>query len=1158
MNKSYKSSILGYLLITILAFSPLVTVAETLEDAPVSDPVVEVAEEVQTEPEIPAVDETTPESPEEEVVDDIDEVAEEVKEEIQNENQENKEEQTEADTANNDETKDETPQEDLFDNFVKTINENVKAPIVDTFKEETSKQENIVTFVEKVELNVTYKFSYNEQVQVTFTKLPENPGSLSIEEVVLTNEQVKEFGALSNVAYDITSNMENGSFEYDLKLPVPEGVEKVSKVIYAENESELSKKNIGVVDEVKVDEVSNETVLVSEMNHFTIFIVTRDIQDFADLDWEGDRTAPTDGWVETTNTLIMSIDGSKQSTSDHHKTEGVQADIPTGKNSVKVQLLIDSDWSTVDYVRAGLWGKVARVINPANNDTAWPIIEFTNENNNPRFRVWDTISGGWTNLPEPVAYGDTVDFEVLQNPFTSEFEFYLNDNLVHSYSSVDGADNYNFYDGLILNAYNNGESYSVKWSNLELGVVKEVAETSDSKYSYLERYVAANNFGPGSSNANIFAQVLVPLTATKVRATIDGTTITSTDGVDTKLDDNIFKSGIQHGKQVWRIKKAMPVGEYDVFVEYELSGDWYPVTGGPAKAFVTSSLGVDIINPNDSKFIFRPGDSSVVRLRISDKYKSFRDAKFTINGTVFEVTRDTLGVDLRQEGNYVLVDISKASNWVPLPEGSYTAEVNVWNKANQRSFKSDEQTREFIIDATSPQVSEFTAPELVSKTLPVSVKATDNNGIESVKFYLAEKKNGVCKNNYSSIKDVVVTSGVNDVYTAEIDTSALNGEYCVLASAKDVASHTSVPLFKSVEIDNTAPVAEITFPTNNQVVSGVVEIRGTVLDDNLLRYYYNIAGISKTITGDNSFSDQVIYTWDTTTITDGTYSLRLEARDKADNKNSSSVDVINVIVDNTAPAIPTGLFWEDSEGGVVDDNGSTELDKGIARWANNTESDLSHYVYKYWNDINTSPYNDEASAYVASNIKNSSLSGTFNQGYGTHHFCVSAVDVIGNESGCSDVFTINYVEEAIVSTPTPVTPQPEDSDFQTTSSDESRRSSSRRTLGGTSSAGEVLGASTGLNHSCNGMYLNTYLKEGVTSTDVALLQTFLNSEGASLPVTSYFGALTKAAVVAFQNKYAEEILKPWGVSATGFVFKTTRWKINNIVCPGSEEFPMIP
>jgi|GEM_PF-1679506 len=130
------------------------------------------------------------------------------------------------------------------------------------------------TYVEKVELGVTYSYEGNDQVQVTFTSLPETPGSLSIEEVTLTDEQVEALGAVSAIAYDITSNMENGSFAYDLKLPVPEGLETVSQVVYAESVDHIED-GVTAVEEENVEvSTSEDTVTVTQLDHFTIFIVT--------------------------------------------------------------------------------------------------------------------------------------------------------------------------------------------------------------------------------------------------------------------------------------------------------------------------------------------------------------------------------------------------------------------------------------------------------------------------------------------------------------------------------------------------------------------------------------------------------------------------------------------------------------------------------------------------------------------------------------------------------------------------------------------------------------------------------------------------------------------------------------------------------------------
>lgn len=117
-----------------------------------------------------------------------------------------------------------------------------------------------------------------------------------------------------------------------------------------------------------------------------------------------------------------------------------------------------------------------------------------------------------------------------------------------------------------------------------------------------------------------------------------------------------------------------------------------------------------------------------------------------------------------------------------------------------------------------------------------------------------------------------------------------------------------------------------------------------------------------------------------------------------------------------------------------------------------------------------------------------------------------------------------------------------------------------------STGGQVLGATT----ECSAL-LSEFIGKSYanTSGEVSKLQNFLNTEmGSALPITGVFGPMTEAAVRTFQIKYWEDVLKPWfsfpeyGVldsdDSTGIVYKTTKWKINDIFCPGSEVLPTLP
>lgn len=92
-------------------------------------------------------------------------------------------------------------------------------------------------------------------------------------------------------------------------------------------------------------------------------------------------------------------------------------------------------------------------------------------------------------------------------------------------------------------------------------------------------------------------------------------------------------------------------------------------------------------------------------------------------------------------------------------------------------------------------------------------------------------------------------------------------------------------------------------------------------------------------------------------------------------------------------------------------------------------------------------------------------------------------------------------------------------------------------------------------------YLRGFIRTGANNdpAEVTKLQQFLKTyEGfTDLAVTGTYNSATLAAVKALQSKYRDDILGPWGLERnTGFVYFTTKKKINELYCAGQAEFAL--
>jgi hypothetical protein len=365
-----------------------------------------------------------------------------------------------------------------------------------------------VASITGLEVGQAYVAPQNSELEVTFTELPENPGNLYIEEVELSAEQQELLGAYSNVAYDITSDMDNGSFKYDLKLPLPEGADAQLQVKYAESVEELDAAQ--EVESVEIDENEKE-VKIEDLNHMTIFVVVETVHSDMGITYpfEGDDdnlgdvwlyrssngasteviTDPTDAVAEFLGDQVVEMDApglgrsylgytgfTGQSLSDINLEEiswHKYADQTT--NDHYLNIFFRKSFSSVDY------GYIAIIPN-CNLQDEWQVC--TTDDASFRVKHYYYSTQGW---PWNWGWRSTeITYSTLANLVNSEYgtwilrnDFETGSSLVlTSGSSTTGSDLHNYVDGVRFDYQN--EDFDLHNFETELDLERPTVEITSS------------------------------------------------------------------------------------------------------------------------------------------------------------------------------------------------------------------------------------------------------------------------------------------------------------------------------------------------------------------------------------------------------------------------------------------------------------------------------------------------------------------------------------------------------------------------------------------------------------------------------------------------------------------------------------------------------
>ncbi len=211
--------------------------------------------------------------------------------------------------------------------------------------------------------------------------------------------------------------------------------------------------------------------------------------------------------------------------------------------------------------------------------------------------------------------------------------------------------------------------------------------------------------------------------------------------------------------------------------------------------------------------------------------------------------------------------------------------------ASGNSAVSDDMTVTTLADTVAPTVSIASpaAGATLSATTPITVTASDNVGVTSVQLKVDSANSGA---------PLTVAP-----YVFSLNTKTLSdGNHILSATASDAAGNTGTSVPVSVKVNNsvldtTPPTVSVTAPASGATVSGTVSVTATASDN------VAVASVQFQLDGANvgtlDTTAPYAFSWNTTTATNGSHTLRAIATDSSNNSTTSAA--VTVTVSNTPP-----------------------------------------------------------------------------------------------------------------------------------------------------------------------------------------------------------------------------------------------------------------
>ncbi|MBP7842595.1 chitobiase/beta-hexosaminidase C-terminal domain-containing protein [Candidatus Woesebacteria bacterium] len=350
--------------------------------------------------------------------------------------------------------------------------------------------------------------------------------------------------------------------------------------------------------------------------------------------------------------------------------------------------------------------------------------------------------------------------------------------------------------------------------------------------------------------------------------------------------------------------------------------------------------------------------------------------------------------DLVGDANIVYDASSKTATITFIHSGWYVSPEQQWGVQNVHDLANN-------LQVVNPY-QEYSTPMVDPVTIDSGIDSNWHNTSVAFSLNCTDIAGSGCKNTYYTTdgSDPTTGSAIGNAIVLSAD-----GQYVVKYFSTDNAGNTEEIKMAAnmVKIDTIAPDVAVTTPVAG-LLSGTVPIRGTVTDVNPHHYWFVIQNSGGTVVAgpgtineSNSFTDQLLLNWNTTGVVDGTYTIKLEARDSAENKDAGSVSWVTVTVDNTAPVTTLSTPVTDQKS-----------NQAIEIAGNSTDTNGVNFVNLYYSVA------DADSWTLIDTIDNTVDSTSFDFSYdwtpaeGKYDIKVEATDVLGNVEHTAYAYDVIY------------------------------------------------------------------------------------------------------------------------------------------------------